>query len=455
MHSIESGHIASGPITSGLTRRTFLRGTLAAAVVVPALSSAACSVNTSGSGEAGSVSFLSTQFSPVEERQKYESTLKKAVGDKLSVAYNPVDTGVFNTTIRSQLNANKVEVGLIGGLHGDLVPFADKLEDLSSLMDELKTRGYSQDLLTLAKLGTDKPRYIPWIQATYVLAVNKKALQWLPPGADVNKLTYDQFLAWAQAAKAANGGKAVFGIPAGPKGLHHRFYQGFLLPSFTGGQITTFRNNDATTAWTYMRDLWANMNPASTNFDFMQEPLGNGEVLVAWDHVARLINAVSAKPDDFQLVPAPSGPKGLGYLLVVGGMAVPQGSQSKDRAFDVIRALSKPEAQIDTLKSNAFFPVVNAEIGSDLPAGIALEAKAVKAQQNAANAILALPPVGLGDKDPQVSQLFKNCFQQICLNGADVKATLAAQGAALADIMAGLKVPCWAPDRAAQQCTVA
>ena len=438
------------PTTS---RRTFIGGALAAAVVAPILS--ACSVNTSGSGGSGSVSFLSTQFAPVEERQKYEATLKKAVGDKANVAYNPVDNPTFNTTIKSQLDANKVEIGLIGGLHGDLVPFAKQLEDLSSLTDELKSRGYSHDLLELAKLGTDKPRYIPWIQATYILAVNKKALQWLPSGADVNKLTYDQFLAWAQAAKAANGGKPVFGIPAGPKGLHHRFYQGFLLPSFTGGQITTFRNGDAVTAWTYMRNLWANMNPASTNYDFMQEPLGNGEVLVAWDHVARLINAVSAKPDDFVLAPAPSGPKGLGYLLVVGGLAVPQGSKDRDKAFDVIRALSTKEAQIETLKSNAFFPVVKADIGSDLPPGIALEAKAVSAQQDASGAILALPPVGLGDKEPQVGQIFKNCFQEICLNNADVKATLDKQGAALADIMNSLKVPCWAPDPKADQCTVA
>ena len=63
----------------------------------------------------------------------------------------------------------------------------------------------------------------------------KKALQWLPSGADVQKLTYDQFLAWMTAAKRGNGGKPVFGFGAGPKGLYHRFFQGFLLPSFTGG----------------------------------------------------------------------------------------------------------------------------------------------------------------------------------------------------------------------------
>ncbi|HET7783194.1 MULTISPECIES: ABC transporter substrate-binding protein [Micrococcaceae] len=434
-----------------VSRRTLLKGGLLALATGPLL--AACGVNTSGSGGAGSVNFLSTQFSPVEERQKYEATLKKFAGD-IKVAYNPVDTGIFNTTLKSQLAAGKVEVGIAGGLHGDLVPFASQLEDLSSLMKDLSSAGYSDDLKELSKLGTDVPRYIPWIQATYVLAINKKALEWLPSGADVNKLTYDQYLAWAQAAKAANG-RPVFGLPAGPKGLHHRFYQGFLLPSFTGGQITTFRNPDAVTAWTYMRELWANMNPASANYDFMQEPLGNGEVLVAWDHVARLITAVKDKPDEWLMVPAPSGPKGKGYLLIVGGMAVPQGSPEKDKAFELIKALSKPEAQIETLKSNSFFPVVKTDVGGDLPGGVALEAKAVKAQQEASDALLALPPVGLGEKDPQVSQLFKNCFQEICLNNADVKATLDRQGAELAKIMDSLNVPCWAPDPKQTPCKVA
>ena len=90
----------------------------------------------------------------------------------------------------------------------------------------------------------------------------------------------------------------MFGIPAGPKGLFYRFTQGYLLPSFTGGQVTTFRSADAEAAWTYMADLWAATAPASTNYEYMQEPLARGEVLVAWDHVARLVGATKDKPDD-------------------------------------------------------------------------------------------------------------------------------------------------------------
>ena len=36
-----------------------------------------------------------------------------------------------------------------------------------------------------------------------------------------------------------------------------------------------------------------------------------GDVLIAWDHVARLQNAFRNKPDDFVAFPAPAGPKGM------------------------------------------------------------------------------------------------------------------------------------------------
>ena len=289
------------------SRRSLLLAGLGTAMSLPFLSACA-GFDTSGAaaGE-GTVGFLSTQFTPVEEKQRYEAVLKKFL--KVPVAYNPVDAGVFASTVRSQVDSGNVSLSLLGGLHGDLAPLADSLEDVDPLIRDLAGRGFGQDILELTKVGGSTSKYVPWMQATYVVAVNKKALEWLPSGVDVNDLSYEDFLAWAKAAKQG-AGRPVFGMPAGPKGLHHRFYQGFLLPSFTGGQITTFRNPDAVTAWNYMRELWDNMAPASTNYDAMQEPLARGEVLVAWDHVARLVGAPADKPDDWLMVPAPRGPQG-------------------------------------------------------------------------------------------------------------------------------------------------
>ena len=437
---------------SGPSRRSLLLAGLGAALSAPFLASCAGFDTSGAAGGEGTVEFLSTQFTPVQERQRYEAVLKQFV--KVPVAYNSVDPGVFASTVKSQAGAGQVRTSLLGGLHGELAPMADSLDDVDGLLRDLSGQGYPQEMLTLAKLGGSTSKYVPWMQATYVVAVNKKALQWLPSGVDPNDLTYDGFLAWAKAAKQG-AGKPVFGFPAGPKGLYHRFFQGYLLPSFTGGQITTFRNQDAVAAWEYMKELWDCMNPASTNYDYMQEPLARGEVLVVWDHVARLVDAPAKNPDEWLMVPAPRGPKGRGYMLIVAGLALPKGGTNRGLAEQAIRDLSAPQPQIQTLRQNAFFPVVQTELPTDLRGAIALEAVAVRRQQRSAGALVALPPVGVGSQDAAVGQAFKNCFQQICLGNQSIQPVLDGQAKVLNDILLKLNIPCWAPDPASAKCEVA
>ncbi|MGH3646114.1 MAG: extracellular solute-binding protein [Micromonosporaceae bacterium] len=284
------------------------------------------------------------------------------------------------------------------------------------------------------------------MQATYVVAVHKDALEWLPSGADVNDLTYDQFLAWATNAKQANKGKAQFGLPAGPEGLLKRFTQGHLYPSFTGGQVTTFGNADAVAMWQYVKQLWANTSPSSTRYDFMQEPLARGEVKVGWDHVARLLEAPKEQPDDWQMVPAPKGPKGRGYMSILAGLAIPKGAAKQDETKELIKALSKPDVQLKVLAENGFFPVAKAEITGDLPPAVKLEAEAVTKTQEGEGALLALPPIGFGEKSGQVDEVFNNAFTAIVLKNADIGGTLTAQGKALQGLIDEVKAPCWAPD---------
>lgn len=411
--------------------------------------------STTGSDAEGAITFISTQFTPVEERQRFEQILRERVTGG-GVAYNPVEPNVFASTITSQVAANRVQVSLAGGLHGDLAPHADRLVNLDDLASRLAGRRFPPEIAELGRLGGGATTYLPWMQASYVLAVHKRALEWLPSGADVQNLTYDQFLTWVTDARRGNGGRPVLGLPCGPKGLYHRFFQGYLLPSFTGGQMTTFRNPDAVEAWRYMTALWAQTAPASTNFDNMQEPLQRGEVLIAWDHVARLVAAPADRPDDWVMAPAPRGPKGLGYMLVVAGLAIPKGAPEADRARQVIETLTSPEVQLEVLRRNAFFPVVDATLPADLPPAIALEAAAVRRQQSAEGAVLALPPVGLGARDGEVSQIFKNCFKEICLDRRPVQQVLDRQAGELNRILDEVKVPCWRPDpvTAGQPCRV-
>jgi multiple sugar transport system substrate-binding protein len=397
--------------------------------------------------DAGNVIWLSTQLNTVEETEKFTKTVLKDFKGKVN--YLPKDQGPYIDQILAESKAGKMSVSLLGGLHGDFPPFiqSDLLEDLTPIANKLKERGIPQNFLDLGKMGTTKQYYIPWMQATYVMAYNKKALQHLPQGADVNKLTYDQFKTWAANIQKATG-ERKFGLPAGPKGLVHRIFQGYLYPAFTGQNVIGYKSPEAVQMWTYFKDLWQYTNPQSISYDFMQDPLQAEEVWLAIDHTARLINAVTNKPNDIALAPAPSGPKGLAFMPVLAGMAIPKGAPNKAGAEALIEYMSQPAVQINTLREVAFFPVVKADLPADLPAGIKTEAAAVSAQINAPNALPALLPVGLGAKNGEFNKVYTDTFQRIVIKNENIQTVLDDQAKIMQGILNDTKAPCWSPDPA-------
>ena len=262
------------------------------------------------------VLFWSTQAKPVEEAQ----AMREQVLGGQDVDYQPNDAGPWLTRLNAELQAGSGSIGLLGALHGDFSAMnPDDLVDL----EDLGLGAASATFNDLAKLGTDSAQYIPWMQASYIMAANKKALEHLPDGADVNALTYDQLIEWAGNVQTATG-SAKFGFPAGPKGLKHRFFQGYLYPSYTNGVVRTFASAEAVTAWEKMKELWAVTNPASTNFSFLQEQLLSEDVWIAFDHTSRLAAAFNERPDDFVAFPAPAGPTGRGFMPVIAGVAIPR-----------------------------------------------------------------------------------------------------------------------------------
>ena len=240
------------------------------------------------------VLFWSTQAKPVEEAQAMRDQV--LAGANMAIDYQPNDGGPWLTRLNAELQAGSGSIGVLGALHGDFSAMDDAdLVDLGSMGVASASATFNE----LAKLGTGDMQYIPWMQASYIMAASKEALPYLPEGADIDALTYDQLIAWAGNIKAATG-EAKFGFPAGPKGLKHRFFQGYLYPSYTNGVVRTFASDEAVTAWEKMRELWAVTNPASTNFSFLQEQLLNGDAWIAFDHTSRL---ASADPDIFATAP--------------------------------------------------------------------------------------------------------------------------------------------------------
>jgi len=387
------------------------------------------------------VLFWSTQAAPVEEAQRVrEQVLANFPG---SVDFQPQDPGPFITRLEAELAAGSGSIGVAGALHGDLSRYADSWIDLSEI--DLSGITPSPAFMELGKLGTDEQKYLPWMQATYVMAASRQALDYLPEGADLNALTYDQLIDWARNL-AEQTGSPKFGFPAGPQGLKHRFFQGFLLPSYTGSTVTEFRSAEAEAAWTKFRELWQYTNPASTNYGFMQEPLLSGDVWLAFDHIARLAEAFNQRPDDFVAFPAPAGPAGRGFMPVLAGVAIPVTAPDVDAAKELVRYMLQPETQVATLLATNFFPVTDAALPAELPPAARALGPAVTAMTSASDALPALLPVGLGDLGGQFNQVYIDTFERIALGNQDIRQVLDSQAESLRSIMQQANAPCWLPD---------
>ena len=387
--------------------------------------------------------FFSTQFVPVEEQEKFRAILKMGGFDVTGS-----EEGPLLDVVLAGAKSGKSEIDVIGALHGTFPPLAreDAMMNMIDIADDLAAdRELTEAYLQTGLLGTqDFLSYVPWMQATFIMAANKEALPYLPEGVDINALTWEQFGEWCKNL-AENSGDVRCGLPHA--GLFHRFLEGYMWPSFTGGMVANFKSADAAAMLTWVRDsLWPYVNPQSINYAFMQEPLLSGEVWVAFDHTARLLDAFNTEPDKFVAFPAPAGAYGRGFMPVIVGLGIPAAAQNPEGGVALIEYLTRPEVQGMILKELGFFPVVAGVDTGDLPVGVGIEAAAVAAQSSSADALPALLPVGLGARGGEINQIFRNAFDRIVLNGEDIQTVLDAEGANLQTLFNETGAPCWAPD---------
>ncbi|MCC5967222.1 MAG: ABC transporter substrate-binding protein [Natronohydrobacter sp.] len=385
--------------------------------------------------------FWSTQARPIEETQAMREQVLS--GFDGAVSFEPSDEGPWQTRVEAELQAGSGRIGVLGALHGNFTPLSDGLADLSGVDISAVAPGFVE----LGKLGTGEQKYIPWMQASFVMAAHRDALEHLPEGADLMALSYDDLIAWAANMHEATG-EPRFGFPAGPQGLKHRFFQGYLLPAYTGSMVSEFRSEAAEQAWEAFLALWEHTNPASTNFSFMQEQLISGDAWVVFDHTARLADAFNQRPDDFVAFPAPAGPAGRGFMPVLAGVAVPATAPDMEASLALVTYLLEPETQIATLRATNFFPVIDVELPGDMPPSVQAAGAAISAMSGADDALPALLPVGLGALGGQFNQIYADTFERIVLARQPVRAVLDDQAEALRRLINEAEAPCWAPDAA-------
>ena len=121
--------------------------------------------------------FDSSQLNQVQEIDKVNTLILNPFTGAQMQYVSETDSQQIDR-LTAEKKAGKYTIGVIGALHGTFPNLLaiDVLEDLTPLATKLSDRGINKGFMELGKLGTDQQYYLPWMQATYVMAVNKKAL---------------------------------------------------------------------------------------------------------------------------------------------------------------------------------------------------------------------------------------------------------------------------------------
>jgi multiple sugar transport system substrate-binding protein len=391
------------------------------------------------------ITFLSTQLNPVEEAGKMRNVILKDFPG--SVDFRPNDNSYLFRQIDSLLKDDPSKSILVGALHGDLEKLYEEsaLQPLNFIYQALEKRGFSENLINLSKLNGKDIYYIPWMQASFVMVANKKALAYLPQGAKLQELSYRQLLQWGKNIFEKTGRKAI-GFPVGEKGLMHRFFEGYLYPSFTHSTIVKFRSSEAKEMWGFFKELWQYVHPGSVAYSTMADPLIAEDVWIAWDHTARLGKAFEEKPNDFIAFPAPKGPKGRGFMAIVSGLGIPRKVTAPQNLAILIDYLTQPYVQNMTLKETGFFPVVASPGTQGSSANLQELSKTVDNQANSLDSILTLAPIGLGEHGNDYDKLFVLTFSEIVLEGNEIQAVLDSNAEKLQKILDEENAKSWPPD---------
>jgi len=121
--------------------------------------------------EDAAASFVSLQFAPVEEAEKFRAILDKGGFD--------VTIGEEGPTI-DQIKAGSGSIDVVGALHGRFPPLTEEsnMTNMADVLDDLQgDRTFAPSFIESGLLGSDDfLAYVPWAQATYIMAATPEAI---------------------------------------------------------------------------------------------------------------------------------------------------------------------------------------------------------------------------------------------------------------------------------------
>lgn len=196
---------------------------------------------------------------------------------------------------------------------------------------------------------------LPWMQSGYGWVAHKRALSHLPIGANVDQLSYDQMVIWAQNMSAATHRPRLV-LPAGYRGLLHRLVHDHLLWSYGDPYQLMQHPEQGEAVWKMAHSLWRETDAVSLHLETVVDHMADDQGWLGFDHLSRLVKLVEANPDQYVLVPNPKGPERQGHLDNLLFLVAPKTGAHADKAAKLVGQLMERSIQSQILQHFQRFP---------------------------------------------------------------------------------------------------
>ena len=318
-----------------------------------------------------------------------------------------------------QQSTNHVTTDIICAHNGKMPDWLDAgwVEDLTPLVESWTDRHFSPTFNSDTNRD-GKQYFLPVGADVYLLLANNKTLPYLPDGADIDAITWEEYAQWAvNIAEGEGEGKVcITGIPS--KSWVYMF--GGSALSYGSG-FPDINSAGAMDAW----KIWEKIGkaggfvPTVLNIDSCVDPMMREESWLTVVHNARAGQVYASNETQFTLAPAPGGSKGIGTIAGVSGYAIVKGAPNYDLAVDFLEYLTRPEIQVKIAKgTGGFIPPVQEAL--DYMGDEAIDEVIAKAVLVLENGIASGVPGYLYQDWGAVKKCFDDVFEDTILPGNDV-----------------------------------
>lgn len=368
----------------------------------------------------------SEMFAPPAEQEFFINEILKPfeVETGVTVNFQVIEGSALFDRVTVQQATKHVTTDVILAFNGRFAWWTDAgyVESLDLAMGQLTGRTILPAFDSSAVVGGSR-YFVPISADVYLTVAHNDALPYMPAGADMDSLTYEQYADWAVAIAEGEGeGKVCmtgvpqkmwiyqFGTSALAYGLNPA---GLNQPAFPNVNSAA-----SATAW----EQWAKIGaadgfmPTILSVDNCTDFLMREEAWLSVTHNARVGQVYASNETLYTVGPAPLGSAGIGTIAGAHGLGIVKGSANYDAAVLLLEYLTRPEVQVKLNKgAGGFIPVVGEALDflGDDPADEIVRKALIVLE----NGIPSFLPIADFEDWGSVKKVFDDVFEEMVLGG--------------------------------------